>query len=101
MADLLFILAIFLVAWLFWLHRRASEIARHRAQQLCKQFNLQYVSLSLDSRKFSRVNRHWHLLSRYRLEFSPDGLRKYEGDVVLYGMRPGEYNLPPVPEENI
>ncbi len=101
MSDLFWIIAIAVVASLFWQQRRQSELAKQYINHRCQQVGVQLVSIARGSHTFGWPKGPLNIQTRYFFEFSVNGLDCYQGYAVMKGMRLQEVFMPayPMPEE--
>lgn len=95
MSDLLAILGIAIVAYLFWQQRRQAELARQLIQRKCDELNLQLVSVSFAAHKLKTPlgQKLWH--TQYNFEFSALGDDCYQGQLIMRGLQLQHFNIPP------
>lgn len=90
MAELLALLALFLLAAGYWRVRRQSEFAQRWLQHYCRRQQLQLLSVY----RYRYVWRRGRLLAQFKFEFSHDGLQRDEGSLWLCGLKALEVSLP-------
>ncbi|QUJ66915.1 DUF3301 domain-containing protein [Photobacterium sp. GJ3] len=95
MDNLLGILAIAILGWLFWQQRRQSELAQQYIGLRCKQLGLQVLSVARGSHQFKDKHGRWRWQTVYLFEFSANGADAYQGYATFKGMRPVQFDVPP------
>jgi len=95
--NLLAILLVLLVGWLWLDTLRAREMAVGLARQACERYNLQFLDQAVALR---RVGLRWtrngvRVRRQYRFEFSEQGTDRRYGDLVLLGLRLENLSLVP------
>lgn len=93
--DLLMILLVILIAFLFWQQRRQSEIAHHAIKRHCDQLDLQVLSVSLLRYQFRLPDGRLCFHSLYQFEFSARGDDYYQGRMIMIGFKAAKFMLPP------
>jgi len=93
--DLLAILALCFVCFLFWQQRRQSEIAKSHVLRKCDQLELQLLSVSFGGHKWKTSDGRWFWHTVYLFEFSALGDDSYQGRLEMRGFIPMRFNLPP------
>ncbi|WP_199609303.1 DUF3301 domain-containing protein [Flocculibacter collagenilyticus] len=84
-----------LIIWAFWYQRSLAEIARNFAQQHCQQRQVQFISIALVKRGFTRNKRGTLTLkTEFNFEFSGDGESRYEGQIILIGKQLADIQMP-------
>lgn len=95
MDNLLGILALALLGYLFWQQRRQTEFAQKFIEQRCDTLNLQLLAIARGEHKLKDREGRWQLHTVYLFEFSADGHDSYQGYVVMKGFRPMQFYVPP------
>ncbi|NHI00301.1 MULTISPECIES: DUF3301 domain-containing protein [Oceanimonas] len=90
MAELLGLLALFLLGAGVWQLRRQSEFAGRWLQHYCKRQQFQLLSIY----RYRFCWRKGRLLAHFRFEFSHDGVQHNEGELWLAGLRVVEVSVP-------
>ncbi|UUM29894.1 DUF3301 domain-containing protein [Vibrio japonicus] len=93
--DLLAILILALVCFLFWQQRRQAELAKLIASRKCEQLNLQLISVALKGHKMKTPDGLWRWHSIYQFEFSSLGDDCYQGTLIMQGFHLAKINIPP------
>ncbi|WGW01060.1 DUF3301 domain-containing protein [Vibrio sp. YMD68] len=93
--NLLAIIALFLVCFIFWQQRKQGELAKSAIERKCKQLDLQLVSVSLGQHKLRTPQGKWQWHTVYHFEFSSLGDDCYQGELMMSGFRPLNFHLPP------
>ncbi|OEF23935.1 DUF3301 domain-containing protein [Vibrio rumoiensis] len=93
--DLLMILLVAFLAFLFWQQRRQSEIARTAISRHCEQLNLQLLSTSLLKYQFKLPDGRFQFHALYQFEFSARGDDYYQGQLIMIGFKAAKFMLPP------
>ncbi|MGO1190567.1 DUF3301 domain-containing protein [Vibrio casei] len=93
--DLLMILLVSLIAFLFWQQRRQSEISHASIAQHCKQLDLQLLSTSLLRYQFRLPDGRFQFHALYQFEFSARGDDYYQGRLIMVGFKAAKFMLPP------
>lgn len=93
--DLLAILGLVLVCFVFWQQRRQGEIAKAVAARKCEQLDLQLVSVALKGHKLKTPEGIWRWHTLYQFEFSSLGDDCYQGEIIMRGFHLLRVNLPP------
>ncbi|MEZ8825813.1 DUF3301 domain-containing protein [Vibrio amylolyticus] len=93
--NLLAIVALSCVCFLFWQQRRQSELAKAAIERKCKQLDLQLVSVALGQHKVKTPKGSWRWHTIYHFEFSSLGDDCYQGELTMMGFRPMNFHLPP------
>ena len=84
--EIIALLALGLIAWLFWQTRSMAELAKQAATEHCEKLNLQLLAIARIKLKPSRGNRGqfcWR--ATYQFEFSSDGESFYIGYLIING----------------
>ncbi|MDA9556205.1 DUF3301 domain-containing protein [Vibrio sp.] len=95
MGELLAILGLSFLAFLFLQHRKQAELAKKAITKRCNELGLQLLSVALYRYRFKLPNGQWHLHAVYQFEFSAQGDDSYIGTVTLTGFRIGSFVIPP------
>ena len=93
--DLLAILGLALICFVFWQQRRQGEIAKTIATRKCEQLDLQLVSVALKGHKLKTPDGSWRWHTLYQFEFSSLGDDCYQGEIIMQGFHLLRVNLPP------
>lgn len=93
--DLLMILLVALVAFLFWQQRRQSELAYQAIKRHCDQLDLQLLSVSLLRYQCRLPDGRFRFHSLYQFEFSARGDDYYQGRAIMIGFKAAKFMLPP------
>ncbi len=94
MTNLLAILLVFIIAFVFWQQRRQAEIARQAVKRKCQQLNLQLVSVAFAAHKIKTPAGRWRWHTLYHFEFSSLGDDCYQGELIMRGFQVVDFNLP-------
>lgn len=94
-SDLLAILALALVCFVFWQQRRQAELAKGIAARKCEQMELQLISVALKGHKLKTPDGSWRWHSVYQFEFSSLGDDCYQGTLIMQGFHLAKFDLPP------
>ncbi|MGB0894490.1 MAG: DUF3301 domain-containing protein [Parashewanella sp.] len=99
MIDLLLILTIFLIAAFFWQLRQMAEVSRKFAESEAKKQNVQVLSVAMISARPS-IGGHTGLCwkAKFGLEFSTDGINRYQAEFVMVHNRIQSMDWPVFPE---
>lgn len=93
------LLALFGLAFWFWLHSlRILEIAREAGRLICKQTGVQFLDDTVASTRLqlARDDHGRRVLRRtYRFEFTETGNTRREGEVVMLGERIESVSMEP------
>lgn len=83
------------VCFLFWQQRAQSEQAKAAISRKCKQLDIQLLSVALKAHKLvtPEGKLKWH--TRYQFEFSAQGDDYYKGELIMVGMHPVHFDIPP------
>ncbi|UIP28500.1 DUF3301 domain-containing protein [Photobacterium sp. TLY01] len=95
MDNLLGILALAILGYLFWQQRRQSELAQQFITQRCQQLGLQVLSVARGSHRLKDDAGNWCWQTLYLFEFSADGADAYQGSATFKGLRPVQFYVPP------
>ncbi|MGF1684266.1 DUF3301 domain-containing protein [Photobacterium makurazakiensis] len=95
MDNLLGILGLTLLGYLFWQQRRQTELAQQFINLRCERLGLQLLNTARGSHKLRDKDGNWCWHTLYWFEFSADGQDAYQGHVVMKGFRPVAFNVPP------
>ncbi|MGF1722534.1 DUF3301 domain-containing protein [Vibrio kyushuensis] len=93
--DLMAIVGLSLVCFIFWQQRRQGELAKAAIERKCKQLDLQLVSVALGQHKVRTPKGDWRWYTVYHFEFSSLGDDCYQGELMMSGFRPMNFHLPP------
>lgn len=93
--DVLTLLAIAVVIWVFWQHRQQAESASRHAQHYCKQQQLQFLDVRREHTRWSFKGRQPGWRATFILGFSSDGETRYEGTLELHNQQLIGVSLPP------
>lgn len=93
--DLLMILLVVFIAFLFWQQRRQSELAHKAITRHCEQLNLQLLSVSLLRYQLRLPDGRFCFHSLYQFEFSAHGDDYYQGRAIMIGFKVAKFMLPP------
>ncbi|MCW8333377.1 DUF3301 domain-containing protein [Vibrio sp. SCSIO 43135] len=93
--DLLAILGLSFVCFLFWQQRRQSELAKAAISRKCDQLDLQLISVAFGQHKLKTPAGSWRWHTTYQFEFSALGDDCYQGELIMVGFRPMNFHLPP------
>ncbi|WP_394145331.1 DUF3301 domain-containing protein [Vibrio atypicus] len=94
-SDLLAILGLTVVCFLFWQQRRQAELAKSIANRKCEQMDLQLISVALKGHKLKTPDGVWRWHSIYQFEFSSLGDDCYQGSLTMQGFHLTKIDLPP------
>lgn len=84
--EIIALLILCLVCWLFWQTRTMAELAKRAADQHCDKLGLQLLAIARVKLKPSRSqNGHFCWQASYQFEFSSDGESFYLGTIVIKG----------------
>lgn len=96
MNELLILAAVVLFA-IWWQNgMRCKEIAGNAAKRECDRAGLQYLDQTVQQERLSMSRDPagaWHLWRDYRFDYSPDGLERERGRILLLGHRVIAVNL--------
>ncbi|TRW49563.1 DUF3301 domain-containing protein [Aliidiomarina halalkaliphila] len=91
--ELIVLLGLFLLAYLFWQWRLQEEFARQHAEALCKRHDLQLLDIARASgRPRFRPKTGWEAC--FVFGFSSDIQSRYEGQIWLLNRHLRDYRLP-------
>lgn len=93
--DLLMILVVVFIAFLFWQQRRQSELAHKAIARHCEQLDLQLLSVSLLRYQLRLPDGRFRFHSLYQFEFSARGDDYYQGRAIMIGFKAAKFMLPP------
>jgi hypothetical protein len=93
--DVLLLLGLLLLGWIFWQHRQQSESAYRHAAHYCKQQGLQLLDVRRDRTRWSFKGRQPGWRVTFKMGFSSDGETRYEGDLELHNQQLIGVELPP------
>lgn len=94
MGSMWLILVVLSIIYLFWQQRKQDEQALRIARQHCQQQQLQLLDCARIKHTFVRHNGRLRWLTSYQVDFSGDGESRYQGELLLAGMRLAAFNLP-------
>ena len=104
MTELLLLVLLAALAWLWWDSLQAREAAVSAARAACAGEGLLFLddTVGIAAIKLAR-NRHGHLQlqRRYDFEFSDTGANRLKGRIVMLGSRVEQLELQPRPTETI
>ena len=93
--EIIALLILCLVMWLFWQTRSMAELAKESADQHCDKLNLQLLALGRIKLKPSRNgNGHFCWRATYQFEFSSDGESFYMGYIIINGNQVIKIEIP-------
>lgn len=95
MSNLIGILILFGICFVFWQQRRQSEIAKAAITNKCKQLELQLVSVAFGRHQLKHPDGRWNWITTYQFEFSSLGDDCYQGTLTMKGFKPLKFHLPP------
>ena len=84
--EIIALLLLALIVWLFWQTRSMAELAKQAADQHCEHLGLQLLTVArvkLKPSRNSRGNFCWQAV--FQFEFSSDGNSYYLGTIVING----------------
>lgn len=93
--NLIGIILLSLICYLFWQQRRQSEIAKQCIARKCAALDLQLLSVSFGQHKWKTPAHRWRWHTVYYFEFSALGDDCYQGQLVMVGFIPSGFDLPP------
>ena len=96
MADILLILILLAIIWIWWDNMQAKEAARQAARHACDRVDVQFLDDTVESKKIWLRRNSRGTLEICRLfffEFSSDGSRRYQGRVIVLGKRISEVDM--------
>lgn len=93
LTDLVLLLLLLVVVVLFWNWRRQEEQARHHAQRVCQQHELQLLDLARQSGRLV-LHRGPAWRAEFSFGFSSDGETRYEGVLTLHNLQLADVALP-------
>lgn len=99
MSDLLFIIALVILAAFFWQLRQMAELSRTFAQSECSKQRVQLLAIAMESARPSlggTTGICWK--AKYLLEFSTDGLNQYNAHIWMQGKKIQRIEWPIFPE---
>lgn len=94
-SDLLAIIALALICFVFWQQRRQAELAKLMASKKCEQLELQLISVALKGHKLRTPDGVWRWHSVYEFEFSSLGDDCYQGTLIMQGFHLMKFDVPP------
>lgn len=77
-----FLIAIFVLIYLFWQFRKFAETADRAAQDYCKRYHLQLLSVAMQSWRL-RFDKGVKLSITYEMNYSANGISANKGEVIL------------------
>ncbi|NRA56000.1 MAG: DUF3301 domain-containing protein [Gammaproteobacteria bacterium] len=84
--EIIALLALGLIGWLFWQTRSMAELAKKAVNEHCDKFSLQLLAIARITLKPSRNKRgNFCWRATYQFEFSSDGDSLYVGYLVING----------------
>ena len=90
MSEILMLLGV-IVGALYWLNSmRCKEIASNAAKRECSRAGLQFLDQTVHQQRLSMSRDPegtWRLWRDYRFDYSPDGLERERGRILLLGHR--------------
>lgn len=95
MDNLLGIMLLALVSYLFWQQRRQAELAQQCIHQRCEQLGLQLLSIARGNHRVKDLKGRWYWHTVYWFEFSADGVDAYQGYMIMKGFRAAGFHIPP------
>ncbi|WP_318496337.1 DUF3301 domain-containing protein [Photobacterium leiognathi] len=95
MENLLGILLVAIIAFLFWQQRRQTELAQYFIEQRCKNMGLQLLSFARGKHKLKDHNGEWGWRTVFIFEFSADGHDAYQGYLEMKRLRASHFFIPP------
>lgn len=93
--NLLAILGLTLLCFLFWQQHRQAELAKAAIVRKCEQLDLQLLSVAFGAHKLKTPGGVWRWHTVYLFEFSSLGDDCYQGQLTMVGFRPVNFHLPP------
>jgi len=85
--EIIALLVLSLVIWLFWQTRVMAECARSAVDDYCEQYGLQVLTIARIKLQPSRnSNGHFCWQGTYQFEFSSDGESYYLGQATINGI---------------
>ncbi|WP_318479362.1 DUF3301 domain-containing protein [Photobacterium leiognathi] len=95
MENLLGILLVAIIAFLFWQQRRQTELAQYFIEQRCKNMGLQLLSFARGKHKLKDHHGEWGWRTVFIFEFSADGHDAYQGYLEMRRLRASHFFIPP------
>ncbi|WP_318500027.1 DUF3301 domain-containing protein [Photobacterium leiognathi] len=95
MENLLGILLVAIIAFLFWQQRRQTELAQYFIEQRCKNMGLQLLSFARGKHKLKDHQGEWGWRTVFIFEFSADGHDAYQGYLEMKRLRASHFFIPP------
>ncbi|WP_318482092.1 DUF3301 domain-containing protein [Photobacterium leiognathi] len=95
MENLLGILLVAIIAFLFWQQRRQTELAQYFIEQRCKNMGLQLLSFARGKHKLKDHHGEWGWRTVFIFEFSADGHDAYQGYLEMKRLRVSHFFIPP------
>lgn len=93
--DVILLLLIVWVGYLFWLGRRQAEQAHRYIERYCQQHQLQLLDCAWQRGYPAKRGRYVGWLSHYEFRFSSDGETRYVGSATLLNLRLVQITTPP------
>lgn len=92
--DVLVLLGLFLLGYLFWQWRLQEEHARRHAEQICAKNKVQFLDIARTTGKFAfKPKLGWQ--AKFTFGFSSDSKSRYEGSITLINLYLQNSQLPP------
>lgn len=92
--DVLALLGLFLLGYLFWQWRLQEEHARRHAEQICAKNKVQFLDIARTAGKFAlKPKLGWQ--AQFTFGFSSDSKSRYEGSITLINLFLQTSQLPP------
>ncbi len=95
MENLLGILLVAIIAFLFWQQRQQTELAQYFIEQRCKNMGLQLLSFARGKHKLKDRHGEWGWRTVFIFEFSADGHDAYQGYLEMKRLRASHFFIPP------
>ena len=99
MSDLLFIIALVVLAAFFWQLRQMAEISRMFAEKECHKQKVQLLAIAMEFARPSiggTTGLCWK--AKYMFEFSTDGINQYQAHIWMLGKKITKIEWPIFPE---
>lgn len=99
MTDLLFFIAVILIAAFFWQLRQMAELSRIFANKECQKQKVQLVAIAMEKARpciGGSSGLTWK--TKYLLEFSTDGINQYQAHILMHGKKIHHIQWPIFPE---
>lgn len=98
LTELVVLLTLIFLGYLFWQWRMQEEFARQHAEALCKRYQLQFLDIARESgRPRFRPRTGWE--ATFVFGFSSDNQSRYEATIVLMNRHLRDYKLPTYRQE--